>query len=193
MYLYWGRGAKQEINVQGCAENTLKQQWRRRKMQVNGIKVSKGKGGRKKKQVPIQIKQKIWWRQGSTIIPPEPKRPEAGPCTPKGALASGYCLAKTGSRVSFLFPVTTPAWLAASSAPSVTLKTPFKSRCSPRHRREVVDARVSTKTAGTLARRRAVIMQTRNEAPGNCKQTVSFTRPRRSRRALTFAFKLSLT
>lgn len=56
MYLYWGRGAKQEINVQGCAENTLKQQWRRRKMQVNGIIVSKGKG--EKKKVPIQIKKK---------------------------------------------------------------------------------------------------------------------------------------
>lgn len=38
-----------------------------------------------------------------------------------------------------------------------------------------------------------VIMQTGNEAPGNCKQTVSFTRPRRSRRAFTFAFKSSLT
>lgn len=42
-------------------------------------------------------------------------------------------------------------------------------------------------------RRHVVIMQTGNEAPGNCKQTVSFTRPRRSRRAFTFALELSLT
>lgn len=125
---------------------------------------------------------------------------EAGPSMPrswamhsKRHVGLRVLLSKTGSRVSFLSPIMTPAWQAASSAPSVTLKTPFKSRCSPRHRREVVGVQVSTKTAGTLACRRVVIMQTRKEAPGNCKQTVSFTRPCRSRRASTFAFKLSLT